>query len=67
MPGMDKSPTQDEYESALEGDGDLDKKFVKLGELNKFACEDLILLMNTSSSVGKVVIYIQPCPEEWVS
>ena len=25
MPGMDKSPTQDEYESALEGNKDVDK------------------------------------------
>ena len=31
-PGVDKIPTQDEYESALEGDEDLTKKIVKLGE-----------------------------------
>ena len=35
MPCIDKSPTRDEYESALEGNEDLDKKVVKLGELNK--------------------------------
>ena len=44
----------EEYESALEGDDYLNKKIVKLGELNKLAYEDLILLINTSSSVGKV-------------
>ena len=29
-------------------------KTVKLGELNKCACEDLILSINTSASVGKI-------------
>ena len=51
---MDKIPTQEEYENALEGDDDLNKKIVKLSELNELAYEDLILLINTSSSVGKV-------------
>ena len=51
---MDKIPTQDEYESALEGDDDLDKKIVILGELNELAYEYLILSINTSSSVSKV-------------
>ena len=41
-PGVDKIPTQEEYKSALEGDKDLDKKIVKLGELNELAYEDLI-------------------------
>ena len=54
MPGVDKIRIQDEYESALEGDGDPDKKIIKLGELNKLAYEDIILLTNTSSSGGKV-------------
>ena len=53
MPGVDKI-TQDEYESALEGNEDLDKKIVKLGELKKLAYEDLILCINPSSSLGKV-------------
>ena len=53
-PGVDKIPMQKEYESALKGDGDLNRKIVKLGELNELAYEDLILLINTSSSVGKV-------------
>ena len=53
MPGMDKNPTQ-EYEKALWENEDLDKKIVKLGELNELAYEDLILSINTSSSVGKV-------------
>ena len=51
---MDKIPIQDEYENALEGDKDLDKKIVKLDELNELAYEDLILLLNPNSSVGRV-------------
>ena len=35
--GVDKIPTVEEYENALKGDADLDKKLVKLGELNKLA------------------------------
>ena len=53
MSGMDKIPTQDEYKNATEGGMNLNKKFVKLSELNERAHEDLILLINTSSSVGK--------------
>ena len=53
-PGVDKSPTQEENESALEGDENPDKRIVKLGELNELAYEDLILSINTSSSVGRV-------------
>ena len=53
MSGVDKIPTQDEYENAMEGDTDLNKKIVKLGELNELAYEDLILSINTNSSVGK--------------
>ena len=51
---MDKIPTQEKYENALKGDDDLDKKIVKLGELNELAYKNLILSINTSSSVGKV-------------
>ena len=54
-PSVDKILTQDKYESALDGDEDLNKKIVKLSELNELAYEDLILLINTSSSVGKVM------------
>ena len=46
MSGMDKIPTQDEYKNALEGDTDLNKMIVKLGELN-----ELHFIM---SIVGKV-------------
>ena len=53
-PGVEKIPMQEEYESALEGDEDLNKRIIKLGELNELAYEDLILSINTSSSVGKV-------------
>ena len=53
---MDEIPTQDEYEEALEGDMDLDKNILKLGELNELAYEDLILSINTSFSVGKIVL-----------
>ena len=58
-PGVDKSPMQEEYKSALEGDDDVNKKIVKLGELNGLAYEDLILSINTSSSVGKVAFGLE--------
>ena len=32
----------EEYENAIDGDIDPNKKIVKLGELNELACEDLI-------------------------
>ena len=32
---MDKFPMQNEYEHAVEGDSDLDKTIIKLGELNE--------------------------------
>ena len=53
-PGVDKIPMQEEYDSALEGHDDLDKKIIRSGESNEFAYEDLILSINTSASVGKV-------------
>ena len=53
-PGVDEIPMQEEFDSMLEGHDDLDKKIVKLGELNELAYEDLLLSLNTSSSVGKV-------------
>ena len=34
---------------------DLDKKIIKLGELNVLAYEYLLISINTSTSVGKVV------------
>ena len=45
--GMDKIPSQDEHKNAIEGDMDLNKKIVKLGELNELAYKDLIILINT--------------------
>ena len=51
---MDEIPTQDEYQNALEGVMDLNKKILKLSELNELAYKDLILLISTSSSVEKV-------------
>ena len=51
-PGVNKIPTHEEYEEALEGDNELDKKIVKLGELNELAYKDLILSINTNSFVG---------------
>ena len=38
--GMEKILTQDEYKSTLEGDIDLNKKIIKLGELSKLDFED---------------------------
>ena len=54
MSGMEKILTQDEYKSTLEGDIDLNKKIIKLGELSKLDFEDWILSINSSSFVGKV-------------
>ena len=54
MSGMDKIPTQDEYQNALQGDTGHNKRMVKLGELNELACKDFILSNKTSLSVGKV-------------
>ena len=39
----------------MEGENNLIKNIIKLGDLNELAYEDLILSINTSSSVGKVV------------
>ena len=51
---MHEIPTQIEYENALEGDMDLNKKIIKLSELKELAYEDLILSIESSSSIGKV-------------
>ena len=53
LSGMDEIPTQDKYENALECDMDLNKKIVKLGELNELSKEDSILLISSSSSADK--------------
>ena len=45
-----------EFEIAHERSADLDKKIIELGELNKLAYENLILLINTDSSFGKNVL-----------
>ena len=54
-----KIPTWEEYENALECDADLNKKIIKIGELNKLAYEDLILSTNTCSSVENVAIEVE--------
>ena len=53
-PGVDKIPMQEEDKSSLEGDEDLNKKILKLGEWNELMYEDLILWINTSFTVRKV-------------
>ena len=40
MPDMDEIPMQDEYENALEGGMDLEKKILIFGELNDLGYED---------------------------
>ena len=52
--GMYQIPPQDDYNNALKGGIDLIKKIIKFGELNELAHKDLIILVNTSSSVDKV-------------
>ena len=46
---------QEEYEDDLEGKTDLDKRIIKLSNLNQLAYEDLILLVNASSAVRNAV------------
>ena len=58
---VSEQSAQDGYEDALEGNTDLDK--VKLGELNKRIYEDLILSINNSSAVGKVVYGLKRNPK----
>ena len=54
MVRADKISTQDEYDNALEDEIDLNKNFIKLDKLNELDYDDLILLINTKSSAGKV-------------
>ena len=54
-PDLEKIHTQEQYESALDQNEDLNKRIVKQGELNELMNKDLILLISTSSSIGKVV------------
>ena len=56
--GMDIILTQDKNENVLKGNMDLDKKITTLGELKELAYKNLTLLINTSSSVGKVAFGI---------
>ena len=64
MSGMDKIPTQDEYVNVIEGDTDPNKKTAKMSELNKLACKELILIINSSSSIGKLAWIGKEC-KEW--
>ena len=54
--GVDKVPNEHKYEIALKGNTDLNKKIIKLGDINELAYESLIVFINTSSFVGKVVL-----------
>ena len=62
MIGIDKAPMQEEFEEAQRGGTDLDKKVIKVGELNKLANEDLILSIKTISTVRKVAFrFLEEC------
>ena len=52
--GVDKIPAQEEYENALKGDMDLNKKIIKLGELNEVAYCNLILSIKFLSGKGSL-------------
>ena len=43
MSGMDKIPTQDEYENVLKGDVDLNNKIMKLGSIFSLLLKKLLL------------------------
>ena len=49
---------QEKYEDAFKVKIDLNKKIVKLGDLNKLAEENLILSINSGSAVRKVEFII---------
>ena len=53
---VDKVPTQEEYEDTLEVERDLNKMIGKPNDSNKEVYDDLISLINTSSSVGNVAL-----------
>ena len=55
MAGVDKVPMQDEYKETLEGDMYPYKMIVKLVDLNDLSYKGLILFINNSSTVGKMV------------
>ena len=50
MVGEDKMPTQDKYDNDLNGDSELDRKVVKLGQLNELACKNLIVSISTNAT-----------------
>ena len=54
MSDVNKICMQEEYENALQGGKNLNKKIIKLGKSNKIAYEDLIFSIDTDFSVGKV-------------
>ena len=58
MSGDDKITMQEEYENALEGDMELERKIIKLGELNEQNNEHSIFSIITNSSVGMVVFVL---------
>ena len=41
---VNKIPMREEYQNAMEGGTDLDKKDIKLHKVNKLAYEDLVML-----------------------
>ena len=51
---IDKMPTQQVYEDALEGDTDFVKKVVKCSELNELAYKDIIISNNISFTIDMV-------------
>ena len=56
MQGMDKIPSQDEYEETLKGNEVLNEEIVNFCKLKELAYDDMILSISTSSFVGKLVL-----------
>ena len=52
--GVDKVPTQTEFEAAENGSSVQDEAVKKLGELNVLAYEDIHLSIDTKTAAGKV-------------
>jgi len=63
--GVDKIPTTSELAVAESGGTEADKRVVKVGELNEFAYEDLILSINGNLTSGKVAFnLVKNCKSE---
>ena len=63
--GVDKMPTQTEYEMVILGTSFEDKAVTKLGELNVLAYEDILLSIGAKTAARKVTFnLVNTCHSE---